>query len=133
MKKLHATLLLALSLGAIGPITVYASSVEGAMKDQAEANHDATMKSAKAQYDAAKAHCKSMSGNPHDVCMKDAKAAYITAKSQAKADEKAGKAQADATDDQLKAEYKAVKERCEALSGSAEDACISSAKLKYNQ
>jgi hypothetical protein len=132
MKKLHVALLLAMSLGTFGQLT-YAASVEGAMKDQAEANHDATMKAAKQNYEMAKQNCKPMSGNQHDVCMKDAKAAYVTAKSQAKADEKSGKAQAEATDDQLKAEYKAEKERCEALSGSAEDACISSAKLKYNQ
>jgi hypothetical protein len=33
----------------------------------------------------------------------------------------------------MKADYKAAKERCDSLSGSAKDACVSEAKMKYKQ
>jgi hypothetical protein len=74
-----------------------------------------------------------MAGNARDVCMKEAEADYVKAKSQAKVEKKTGKTQAEATDDQMKAEYKAAKEKCDALSGNAKDACVSEAKLKYRQ
>jgi hypothetical protein len=40
---------------------------------------------------------------------------------------------ADARDTKLDAQYKVAKEKCDALSGDAKDACIRDAKLKYHQ
>jgi len=33
----------------------------------------------------------------------------------------------------MKAQYKAAKEKCDALSGNAKDACINDAKMQYRQ
>jgi hypothetical protein len=38
-----------------------------------------------------------------------------------------------ARDERLDAEYKVAKEKCDALSGDAKDACVSNAKVKYHQ
>lgn len=65
--------------------------------------------------------------------MKDAKAEYVKAKSQAKVDKKTSDQQAEATEDQMEAYYKAAKEKCDRLSGDAKDSCISDAKAKYRQ
>lgn len=35
--------------------------------------------------------------------------------------------------DRISAEYKAAKERCDALSGNAKDTCVTDAKRKYGQ
>ncbi len=126
----YTALFVALSLTAIAP--AYAD-LEGAMKDRVEARHDAVKDMAEQRYDAAKNKCDALSGNTKDVCMKDAKAAYTREKSEATADEKAGKAHAESVSDQAEANYKAAKERCDQLSGSAKDACVSSAKMKYSQ
>ena len=120
-------------LGLIALSSAHAADVEDALKDRAAARHDAVVDQAEANYDAAKKQCKTLKGNVEDICLKDAKAAYTREKSQAQADEKAAKAQAGATAEQLEAGYKAAKERCDALSGSAKDACISKAKVNYHQ
>lgn len=129
--KLRNAMFFVLGLAVLGP--TYAADVKDSMEDRAEARYDATKDVAKQNYEAAKENCKNMSGNARDICMKDAKAEYVKDKSQAKVDKKAGKEQAEATDDQLKAYYKAEKERCDALSGNAKDACINDAKVKYRQ
>ncbi|MDO8942384.1 MAG: hypothetical protein Q7U75_04325 [Desulfobacterales bacterium] len=129
--KLRTAVFFALSLAAISP--AYAADVKDAMEDRAEARYDGVRDAANHNYEIAKENCKSLSGNAQDVCMKDAKAEYVKAKSQAKVEKKSGKDQAEATEDQMKAYYKAEKEKCDQLSGNAKDACISDAKMKYRQ
>lgn len=129
--KLRTAMLFALGLTVLGP--TYAADVKDSMEDRADARYDATKDMAKQNYEAAKENCKNMSGNAKDTCLKDAKAEYVKAKSQAKVDKKTGMEQAEATDDQLKAYYKAEKEKCDALSGNAKDTCINDAKMKYRQ
>lgn len=131
MKLRTSLFLAALSLAAMSPI--HAADVENTMKDRADAQYDASKDAAKQNYEMAKENCKNMSGNARDVCMKAAEADYVKAKSQAKVQKKSATTQAEATDDQMKAEYKVAKEKCDALSGNAQDACISEAKLKYRQ
>ena len=111
----------------------YAADVKDAMEDRAEARYDAEKDAAKHNYESSMKNCKSMSGNAQDVCMKDAKAEYVKARSQAKVEKKSGEEQAEATDDQMKAYYKAAKEKCDQLSGNAKEACVNDAKLKYRQ
>jgi len=129
--KLRTALFFALSLSVMGP--AYAAEVKDAMQDRAEARYDGEKDAAKRNYEIAQENCKNMSGNAQDVCMKDAKAEYVKAKSQAKVEKKSGKDQAEATQDQMKAYYKAEKEKCDQLSGNAKDTCISDAKMKYRQ
>jgi len=131
MKLRTRLFLAALSLAALSPIQ--AADVKDTMKDRADARYDATTDAAKQNYEMAKENCKNMAGNARDVCMKEAEMEYVKAKSQARVEKKSATSQAEATDDQLKAGYKAAKENCDALSGNAKDACISEAKLKFRQ
>ena len=88
---------------------------------------------ADADYKAAKEACKTRQGNDRDVCMKQAKADHVKATEDAKARSKSNTAMADARDQTEDARYKVAKEKCEALSGDANDSCISDAKPGYHQ
>jgi hypothetical protein len=88
---------------------------------------------ADADYKAAKEACKSRQGNDRDVCMEQAKADHVKATQEAKARLKSNTAMADAHEDTMGAQYKVAKEKCDALSGDAKDACIADAKLRYHQ
>ncbi|MDP1928037.1 MAG: hypothetical protein Q8K62_05940 [Thiobacillus sp.] len=129
--KLRTAMFFALSLAAMSP--AYAADVKDAMEDRAEARYDAEKDTARHNYEIAKENCKSLSGDAKDVCMKDAKAEYVKVTSQAKVEKKSGEEQAEATGDQMKAYYKAAKEKCDQLSGNAQDSCVNDAKLKYRQ
>jgi hypothetical protein len=102
-------------------------------KVQRENEYKAAVAHADADYKAAKTDCGRLQGNDKDVCMKDAKAAHVAALEDAKAYRISGQANADARDAKLEARYAAAKERCDALSGDAKDACLADAKLKYHQ
>jgi len=123
--------------GIIGTVALclFAASAYAAdpVKQERENEYKAAIARADADYKAAKDACSTRSGNDKDVCMKDAKAAHVQATADAKAHRKANAAMADARDDKMAANYKAAKERCEALSGDAKDACIRDAKVKYHQ
>lgn len=107
------------------------AEAEAKYKNNDKARRDARLQIADAQYDAAKAHCKVKKGNDRDVCMKEAKAAEVKAKADAKANAKIADAKADASADKREADYKVALERCDAISGSAKEACVSQAKAKY--
>lgn len=118
-----------------------AKAAEKKAKAQAEADHKGDVKShqqarivaAEADYDVAKAKCDAKKGNEKDVCIKEAKAAETRAKADAKADRKAQGAMNDAKEDKREAAYKAAKEKCDALSGNAEDRCVAEAKAKFGK
>lgn len=95
--------------------------------------YKAAVARADADYKAAKEECKTKQGNDKDVCLKQAKADHIKATEEAKAHMKSQTAMADAREDTMEAQYKVAKEKCDALSGDAKDACIKNAKLKYHQ
>ncbi len=65
--------------------------------------------------------------------MKEANAAHVKATADAKAKRKSGEAMADAHEDKNDANYKVAKEKCDAMSGDAKDACIRDAKMRYHQ
>ena len=109
---------------------VYANDPQKVQRDD---EYKAAVAYADADYKAAKTSCARLQGNDRDVCMKDAKAAHVAALEDAKAQRKSDEAVASARDAKLEARYDAAKERCEALSGNAKDACIADAKLKYHQ
>jgi hypothetical protein len=116
-------------------LAVYAAepaSVE-ATEHAAKADYKAAEKQAKANYKAAKESCKSLGGNEKDVCIKKAKADYTAAEEDAKAKMKSTHAKSEATEDKMTAQYNLEKEKCDALSGDAKDACVASAKAKYKQ
>jgi hypothetical protein len=102
---------------------------------------------ADAAYDTAKEKCDDLSGNAKDVCVKDAKAAHVKALEAAKVadaraetnvapDKKAAdvsEARKDANQNVREAEYKAARERCDALSGDVKDKCVADAKRIHGQ
>jgi hypothetical protein len=116
-------------------LCAFATSVQAADPDKAQrqAAYKETVAHANADYKAAKEACKTRQGNDKDVCMKEAKAAHVKATADAKAKRKSEAAMADARDDKSDANYKVAKEKCDAMSGDAKDACIRDAKMKYHQ
>lgn len=122
-------------LACAAALTVFAVSSHAATEPQKtiKNEYNAAITRADADYKAAKENCKGQQGNDKDVCLKEAKANYVQAKSDATAARKAQVARADARDDKIDAQYAVAKQKCEALTGDAEDACIAQAKLKYHQ
>jgi hypothetical protein len=116
-------------------LCAFAAGVQAAdpNKAQREAEYKATVAHADADYKAAKDACKPRQGNDKDVCMKEAKAAYVKVTADAKAKRKGGAAVGEARDEKMDANYKVAKEKCDAMSGDAKDACIRDAKMKYHQ
>src|SRR5215472_15262814 len=96
-------------------------------KVQRENEYKAAVAHADADYKAAKTDCARLQGNDKDVCLKDARAAHVAAIEDAKAYRISSQASASARDAKLDARFDAAKERCEALSGDAKDACIADA------
>jgi len=124
-----------LCIGTLGLFAFGASSAQAATDAEKtiKNQYNATVSQADADYKAAAAACDGKQGNDKDVCMKEAKAARDKAKADAKASRKSQDAVADARENKMEADYKVAKEKCDALSGDAKDACISSAKMKYHQ
>lgn len=112
---------------------VFADQASRDAKRAADAQYDATVDKAKADYKVAKERCDSLSGNEKDVCQKEAKARYTKAKADAKAAKKTTNVVASASEDKREANYKVAKERCDALSGNAKDVCLQEAKARYGQ
>lgn len=104
------------------------ASAEAKFKNTDKAAHSARIDIAKAQRDLAEEQCDDKAGNDKDVCKKEAKAAYVTAKADADLKLKDRKAWDDAHEDVVDARYAAEKEKCDALSGNAKDACVAKAK-----
>jgi hypothetical protein len=94
-------------------------------KGDAKSHNDAHLDAAKADYQVAKERCDALNGNAKDVCIKDAKATLASA--QGRSD--MGEARMDANKDASKAEYQVQKEKCDAMTGDAKDACIAEAKM----
>ena len=129
MKMTLAEVLCIGTLGAFAFGAQAATDTEKNIKNQ----YNAAVAQADADYKVAATNCEGRQGNDKDVCMQQAKAARDKAKADAKASRKSQDAVADARDDKLEADYKVAKEKCDALTGNAKDACISSAKVKYHQ
>ncbi|MDB5895075.1 MAG: hypothetical protein JWQ88_2606 [Rhodoferax sp.] len=123
------------------------AKAELAVQYKPSAKNDVKVREAKADaaYDTAKEKCDDQTGNAKDVCVKDAKAAHTSALGAAKVADagmsktnganaktaKVAEARQEATADTRKAQYAAAKERCDAMSGNAKDACVADAKTKY--
>lgn len=98
-----------------------------------EAEKDARDAYAEADYAVAKAKCERVSGDKADLCVKEAKAVRDTAKNQADFREKVLEARHDAVEKQQDTGYKLAVEKCEQLSGNAEDVCKAKARADYHQ
>lgn len=127
-----------------GKDDVAKAEAEAAYKNTPSAAEDARVARAQANYDVAKERCDDLAGNPKDVCVKEAKAALVRGKADAKVSRvvadtgkdaamKRDEARKDASTDKREADYKVAIEKCEALAGSAKDACIGNAKAQYGR
>ena len=111
---------------------VYTHAATDAEK-QNKAEYKAAIARADADYKVASDACNVQNGHDKEVCIQQAKASRDTAKADASAALKSNDAVADARDDKLVAQYKLAKEKCEALTGEAKDACVKEAKIRYRQ
>ena len=127
-----------------GKEKVAKADAEAAHRDTARARQNARMAAADATYDVAKEKCDDLAGNPKDVCVKEAKAAHVRATADAKVDrvaadarsanaDKTAEARREATSDKRDADYKVAAEKCDALAGTAKDACVRDAKMRFNK
>ena len=86
-----------------------------------------------ARYALAKEKCDDLAGNAKDLCVREAK----TARDKAQADIKLAKQVSIATDDaesaRMQADYKLAAEKCASLAGDSKDACMASAKARYQR
>lgn len=125
-----------------GSEKVAKAELEAQYKPDAKQDLKVRMAKADAAYDTAKEKCDDLTGNTKDVCVKDAKVAHVKAKEDAKVakvsadtsgnrSDKVNAAKKDANEEKREAEYKAVKERCDSLSGAAKDNCQNDAKVKF--
>ena len=127
-----------------GKASVAKAEAEAAYKHTPKARENARIAHAQASYAVAIEKCDDLAGNRKDVCVKEAKAALVKGKANAKVDRvaadtnkdaaaKLAEARKDASADKREAEYKVAIEKCDALAGSAKDACVSNAKAQYGK
>jgi hypothetical protein len=120
------------------------ADADAAFKNTPKAREAARTAHADATYAVAKEKCDDQTGNQKDVCVKEAKAAHVKAIADAKVDRvaadthntaetKTAAARRDATEDKRDADYKVAIEKCDSLSGTAKDACVSNAKTRYSK
>lgn len=91
-----------------------------------------------AAYDTAKERCDDLVGNTKTICQKDAKAAHVKAKEEARVvrvKAATGKVnnsmRKNANEEENEANYKAAAARCDSMSGSTKDTCVTDTKAKY--
>ena len=130
-----------------GAQDVAKAELEAQYKPSAKASQKVAEARADAAYAVAKEKGDDLTGDAKDVRVKDAKAEHVKAKENAKvaaaqakpadtAAEKAAnvaEARKDATAEKNEANYKAAKERCDAMSGDLKSKCMDDAKRMYGQ
>ncbi len=124
-----------------GKEAVAKADAEAAYENTPKAREHARVAHAQANYELSIEKCDDLAGNPKDVCVTEAKAALVKGKADANVDRvtadtrqdaaaKQAEASKEATADKRDAEYKVAIEKCDALAGSAKDACVSNAKVQ---
>lgn len=116
-----------------GAEKVEKADLEARYEPKAKNQNNLRMAKADAAYDIAKEKCDDKAGNDKDVCVKEAKAAHIKAKSNVEVAKTVTTAVTDSAADRTTADYKVAIEKCDALSGDAKSACVSTAKAKFNK
>ena len=101
---------------------------------QARADYKATMKQATADYNAARAHCRTLSGHPRSVCIAEAKATLKKAEANAEAVYRdSARARLDAELNGARADYSVDKAKCGDRSGAARKSCIAEARARQSE
>jgi hypothetical protein len=120
---------------------VDAKAVEKRAKASAEANYKGTIKSrtasqianADADFMVAKVACDTKAGQEKNVCLKQAQATHVKLVADAKAHKTAVDARADAREETRDAQYKVALTKCDAMSSTEKDTCVTSAKSAYGK
>ena len=130
-----------------GAENVAKAELEAQYRPSDKASYQARVAHADANYGVAKEKCDDLAGNAKDVCKKDAKADHVHAVENAKvakvlaqpatsaAEKGAAVAEVrkDAAAEKREADYKAAKERCDAMVGDLKSKCVDDAKRMYAQ
>lgn len=86
-----------------------------------------------AAYSIAVERCDDQTGNAKDVCVAQARADRDKARANIEMAKDVRTAQRSADDTKAEADFKVARERCDALSGQAKDACVAGARARYGQ
>jgi hypothetical protein len=125
-----------------GKVKIGKADIDARDKGTPKARQDALVARAEANYEVAKERCDDLAGNLKDVCISDADAQFTKAKADALLERKTAEANASAADTvvaaQLQAantkrdaDFKAARERCNSLAGSAKNTCINETKSQF--
>jgi len=106
---------------------------EANYKGTTESRTDSRIANADADLMVAKVACEPKTAQEKDVCVKEAQATQVRLVADAKAHKTAIDAQADARADTRDAQYKVALAKCDAMSGSAKDTCVTSANSAYGK
>ena len=120
---------------------IQAKAVEKRAKASAEADYKGTIKAktdsrianADADFMVAKVACAAKAGQEKDICVKQAKATQVKLVADAKAHKTSVVARADAREDTRDAQYKVSLAKCDAMSGTEKDTCVTSAKSAHGK
>ena len=119
--------------GIAGVLALAACTLAHGATPEARAEYKATMKKANADYAAARAHCRTLSGNPRTVCIAEAKGTLRKAEGDAAATlHDTERARADARRTAAKADYLVDKAKCGDRSGDARKTCIREARARQS-
>jgi hypothetical protein len=120
--------------GIAGALALAACTLAHGETPEARAAYKATMKTANADYNAARAHCRTLSRNPRTVCIAEAKAALRKAEADAAATlHDTERARADARVTGAKADYQVDKAKCGDRKGDERKACIKEARARQSE
>ena len=120
---------------AAGAIALAVATVDAvAATADGRATFKAAQKQATADYNAARAHCRTLSGHPRSVCIAEAKSNLKKAEADAEAAYRdTAHARLDAHIASAHADYAVAKAKCNAQSGDARKACIKEARARQSE
>ncbi len=120
MHKLHIALI-TLAIGA-------AFSTGASAESMSKKEYNATKDKLGMEYDASKAKCATLTGNPKDICMAEAKGVLNTAKADLFAlYQPTSKTRQEASIVKAESARAVAKQRCDAVTGNARDVCLKQA------
>jgi hypothetical protein len=109
------------------------ASAAAAYKGTITSKTDSQIANADAELMVAKVACDTKTGHEKDVCLKQAQATHVKLVADAKSHKTVVDARADAREDTRDARYKVALVKCDAMSGTEKDTCVTSAKSAYGK
>lgn len=105
-----------------------AFSTGASAESMSKKEYDANKNKLGMEYDAAKAKCDTLTGNPKDICMAEAKGALNTAKAELFAFyQPTSKTRQEASNVKAESARAVAKQKCDAVTGNARDVCMKQA------